>query len=50
MNDLLTKVLNMLPLDVVTRIGWLDVLLILAPSVILISVLFVLCFFVKIRR
>ncbi len=50
MDEFITKVLNMFSFDVLMERSWLDILSILAPSVILIIVLFCLSFFIKFRK
>lgn len=50
MNEFIAKVLNMLSFDVLIGRSWLDLLLILAPSVILIIVLFCFSFFLRNRK
>jgi len=50
MNEFIAKVLNMLSFDVLTGRSWLDILSILAPSVILIFVLLCFSFFLKNRK
>lgn len=50
MNEFIAKVLNMLSFDVLTERSWLDILSILAPSVILIIALLCFSFFLKNRK
>ena len=50
MNEFIAKVLNILSLDALTGRSWLDLISILAPSVILIIALFVASLFLKIRN
>ena len=50
MNEFIAKILNFLSFDVLTGRNWLDIVLILAPSVILIIALFSLSFLIKNKK
>jgi len=50
MNELINKALNFISADLLMGRSWLDVLLILTPSVILLVTFFILCFWIKNRN
>lgn len=50
MNEYIAKVSNFISFDALTGRSWLDMVSILAPSVILIAILFCLSFFIKFRK
>ena len=47
MNELINKALNFISADILMGREWLEVLLILAPAIALLVIVFVLCFRIK---